>query len=97
MNDWRYLSLRDLEQNEFFPKVNLKVLLYLNVNYGLVTCHVTKKIKIKEIGELVANLLYFCLNPIGCSPFHPLRNLHKVELFSVFILHLDGISSWKCS
>ena len=43
MNDWRYLSLRDLKQNEFFPKVNLKVLLYLNVNYGLVTCHVTKK------------------------------------------------------
>ena len=72
MNDWRYLSLRDLEQNEFFPKVNLKVFLYLNVNYGLVTCHVTKKIKIKEIGELVANLLYFCLNPIGRSPFSPL-------------------------
>ena len=56
-----------------------------------------QKIKIKEIGELVANLLYFCLNPIGRSPFLPLRNLHKVELFSVFILHLDGIASWKCS
>ena len=51
----------------------------------------------KEIGELVANVLYFCLNPIGRSPFLPLRNLHKVELFSVFILHLDDISSWKCS
>ena len=31
MNDWRYLSLRDLEQNEFFPKVNLEVFLCLNV------------------------------------------------------------------
>ena len=51
----------------------------------------------KEIGELMANLLYFCLDPIGRSPFLPLRNLHKVELFSVFILLLDDILSWRCS
>ena len=25
MNDWKYLSLGDLEQNEFSPKVNLEV------------------------------------------------------------------------
>ena len=56
-----------------------------------------QKLKMKEIGELVANLLYFCFNPIGRSPFLPLRNLHKVELFSVFILHVDDILSWKCS
>ena len=56
-----------------------------------------QKLKMKEIGELVANLLYFCLDPIGRSPFLPLRNLHKVALFSVFISHLDDISSWKCS
>ena len=51
----------------------------------------------KEIGELMANLLYFCLDPIGRSPFLSLRNLHKVELFSVFILLLDDILSWRCS
>ena len=56
-----------------------------------------QKLKMKEIGELVANFLYFCLDPIGRSPFLPLRNLHKVELFSVFISHLDDISSLKCS
>ena len=37
------------------------------------------------------------LDPIGCSPFLPLWNLHKVELFSAFISHLNDISSWKCS
>ena len=31
MNDWQYLSLGDLEQNEFSPKVNLEVFLCLNV------------------------------------------------------------------
>ena len=31
MNDWQYLSLGDLEQDEFFPKVNLEVFLCLNV------------------------------------------------------------------
>ena len=56
-----------------------------------------QKLNLKEIGELVANLLYFCLDPISHSPFLPLRNLHKVELFSVFILDLDDILSWKCS
>ena len=37
------------------------------------------------------------LDPIGRSPFLPSRNLHKVELFSAFISHLDDIPSWKCS
>ena len=37
------------------------------------------------------------LDPIGRSPFLPSWNLHKVELFSAFISHLDDISSWKCS
>ena len=39
------------------------------------------------------------LDPIGRtrSPFVLLWNLHKVELFSAFISHLDDISSWKCS
>ena len=36
------------------------------------------------------------LDLIGRSPFLPLWNLHKVELFSAFISHLDDdISSWK--
>ena len=30
INDWQYLSLGDLEQDDFFPKVNLKVFLCLN-------------------------------------------------------------------
>ena len=34
---------------------------------------------------------------IGRNPFLPSWNLHKVELFSAFISHLDDISSWKCS
>ena len=42
-----------------------------------------QKLKMREIGEFVANLLYFCLDPIGRSPILPLQNLHKVELFSV--------------
>ena len=37
------------------------------------------------------------LDPTGLSPFLPLWNLLKVELFSAFISHLDNISSWKCS
>ena len=37
------------------------------------------------------------LDPICRSPFLPLWNLHKVELFSAFISQLDDISSWKCS
>ena len=35
------------------------------------------------------------LDPIGRSPLLPLWNLHKVELFSAFISHLDEISIWK--
>ena len=56
MSHWQYLSLGELEQIEFSPKVNLEVSSCLNV---FVTCHVTKN-EMKEIGELVANLL--CLN-----------------------------------
>ena len=37
------------------------------------------------------------LDSIGRSPFLPLWILHKVELFSAFISHLDDISIWKCS
>ena len=36
------------------------------------------------------------LDPIGRSPFLHIWNLHKVELLSAFISHLDDISSWKC-
>ena len=32
------------------------------------------------------------LDPIGRSPFLPAWNLHKVELFSAFISHLDDVS-----
>ena len=40
MNDWQYLSLGDLEQNEFFfPKVTLEVFLCL-INH--VKYHLTK-------------------------------------------------------
>ena len=35
------------------------------------------------------------LDPIGRSPFLPSWNLHKVDLFSAFISHLDDISSWN--
>ena len=43
MNDWQYISLGDLEQNEFFsPKVNLEVLFTLTFNHDHVTCHVTR-------------------------------------------------------
>ena len=31
------------------------------------------------------------------QPFLPSWNLHKVELFSASVSHLDDISSWKCS
>ena len=34
MNDWQYLSLGDLEQNKFSPKVNLEVFLRLNMEIG---------------------------------------------------------------
>ena len=36
------------------------------------------------------------LDSIGRSPFLPSPHLHKVELFSAFISHLDDISSWEC-
>ena len=51
MNDWQYLSLGDLEQNEFFPKVNLEVFLCLNVLLWLRDMSRDQKLKMKEIGE----------------------------------------------
>ena len=36
------------------------------------------------------------LDLIDRSPFLHIWNLHKVELLSTFISHLDDISSWKC-
>ena len=45
----------------------------------------------------VCERLWSGLDPIGHSPFLPLWNLHKVELFSAYVSHLDDISSWKCS
>ena len=56
MIDWQYLSLGDLEQDEFFPKVNLEDFLCLNVSFW----SRDQKLKMKKIGELVANLL--CLD-----------------------------------
>ena len=35
--------------------------------------------------------------PSAVDPFSPVWNLHKVQLFSAFISHLDDISSRKCS
>ena len=57
MNDWQYLSLGDLQQNGFAKKI-LRFSRALTFNYG----HVTRdqKLEIKEICELVANLL--CLD-----------------------------------
>ena len=68
MNDWQYLSLGDLESNKmiFFPKVNLDVFLCLNVPLWPRDVSRDQKLKMKEIGELVANLL--CLDKqIGIS------------------------------
>ena len=53
VNDWKYFSLGDLEQNEGFP--NGKSWSFL-VPYRLIV--VTWHVKMKEIGELVANLLF---------------------------------------
>ena len=55
MNNWQCLSLGDLEQNELFPRVNLEVFLCLNVDLW----SRDQKLKMKEISELVANLLRF--------------------------------------
>ena len=55
MDDWQYnyISLGVLEQK-------LRFSCALTLNYGHVTCHVQdQKLKIKEIGELVANILCF--------------------------------------
>ena len=59
MNDWQYLSLGDLEQNEFSTKVNLEVFFCLNVSLWSRDMSRDQKLKMKEIGELVANLLCF--------------------------------------
>lgn len=62
MNDWQYLSIGGLKQNEFFPKLNLKVFFCLNVKLW----SRDQNLKMKEIGELVADLL--CLDKqIGIS------------------------------
>ena len=51
-NDWQYLSLADLEQNEFFPK---------SKSWGFVVpqrlIKVTWHVTCPKIGEMVANLL----------------------------------------
>ena len=42
-NDWQYLSLGDLELNDFFPQKHiLRFSCALTFNYDHVTCHVTK-------------------------------------------------------
>ena len=66
MNDWQYLSLGDLEQNNFFPKVNHEVFFYLNVWIWLRDMSRGQKLKMEEIGELMGNLL--CLDKqVGIS------------------------------
>ena len=67
LNDWQYLSLGDLQNNEIFsPKVDLEVFLCLNVWLWSRDMSRDQKLKMKEIGELVANLL--CLDKqIGIS------------------------------
>ena len=53
MNDWQYLSLRDLEQNKFFPKSKSWGVLVserLNMEIGQLVGNR------REIGELVGNL-----------------------------------------
>ena len=61
MNDWQYLSLGDLQNNEIFsPKVDLEVFLCLNVWLWSRDMSRDQKLKMKETGELVANLL--CLD-----------------------------------
>ena len=61
LNDWQYLSLGDLQNNEIFsPKVDLEVFLCLNVWLWSRDMSRDQKLKMKEIGELVANLL--CLD-----------------------------------
>ena len=53
MNDWQYLSLGDLEQNEFFPKSKSWRFLvpFLTFNYGQVTCQVTKNWKWRKLAK----------------------------------------------
>ena len=53
MDDWQYLSLEDLEQNEVFPKGKSSAFL---VPWRLIMSR-DQKSKMKEIGLLVANLL----------------------------------------
>ena len=52
MNNWQYLSLGDPEQNENFPK---------SKSWGFLVPYRARdqKLKMKEIGELVANLHCF--------------------------------------
>ena len=60
MNDWQYLSLGDLEQNEFFPKskswgfvVPQRLIMVTDMSH-------VQQFEMKKIGEMVANLL--CLD-----------------------------------
>ena len=60
MNDWQYLPLGDLgNKMNFCPKVNLEAFLCLNVESWPRDVSRGQTLKMKEIGELVANLLYF--------------------------------------
>ena len=51
INDCQYLSLGDLEQNEFFSKSNLRFSCALTFNYGHVTYHVTRKWKWRKLAN----------------------------------------------
>ena len=51
MDDWQYLSLGDLEQNEFSTKVNLEVFFCLNGSLWSRDMSRDQKLKMKEIGE----------------------------------------------
>ena len=53
MNDWQYPPLGELEKNNFSPKLSLEVFLWLNVE---IWSRDDQKLKMKEIGELVAFL-----------------------------------------
>ena len=52
MNDWQYLSLRTLEQNNYFsPTINLEVFLCLKISLWSRDKSRDPKFNMKEIGE----------------------------------------------
>ena len=65
MNDWQYLSLGDLEQNEFFPKVNLEAFFCLNVLLWSRDLSHNPNLKMKRIVELAANLYFVWINKLA--------------------------------